>query len=195
MTDTLHYYVDGVEIDKETAIKISCSCSAQVSYRKNDVTIEKAEKIFDKLVNARPMHCYDDKTEVLTSDGFKLWSDVTINDSLGVVDPKTNKLTGFKKSFNLTADYYDGLMLNVERKNISMSITPNHRIYGFQCRTTEEWSNRQGKYYLYVAEDTNSFSKKLNYEVMQATPTCTSGVENQGSQTDFYLGQLYGSVS
>jgi len=41
LTDTLHYYVDGVEVDKETAIKISCSCSAQVSYRKNDVTIEK----------------------------------------------------------------------------------------------------------------------------------------------------------
>ena len=52
----LHYYVDGVEIDKETAIKISCSCSAQVSYRKNDVTIEKAEKIFDKLVNSSPPH-------------------------------------------------------------------------------------------------------------------------------------------
>ena len=40
----------------QTAIKISCSCSAQVSYRKNDVSIEKAEKIFDKLVNASPPH-------------------------------------------------------------------------------------------------------------------------------------------
>ena len=56
LNGTIHYYVDGVEIDKETAIKISCSCSAQVSYRKNDVSIEKAEKIFDKLVNARPPH-------------------------------------------------------------------------------------------------------------------------------------------
>lgn len=56
LNGTLHYYVDGVEIDKETAIKISCSCSAQVSYRKNDTSIEKAEKIFDKLVSANPPH-------------------------------------------------------------------------------------------------------------------------------------------
>lgn len=56
LNGTLHYYVEGVEIDKETAIKISCSCSAQVSYRKNDTSIEKAVKIFDKLVSAKPPH-------------------------------------------------------------------------------------------------------------------------------------------
>ena len=56
LNGTLHYYIDGEEIDTETAIKISCSCSAQVSYRKNDTSIEKAVKIFDKLVNATPVH-------------------------------------------------------------------------------------------------------------------------------------------
>lgn len=42
--------------DVETAIKISCSCSAQVSYRKNDTSIEKALVIYDKLVNSEPVH-------------------------------------------------------------------------------------------------------------------------------------------
>ncbi|WP_432481718.1 FAD-dependent thymidylate synthase [Moraxella sp. ZY200743] len=43
-------------VDVETAIKISCSCAAQVSYRKNDTSIEKALAIYDKLVNSEPVH-------------------------------------------------------------------------------------------------------------------------------------------
>lgn len=43
-------------LTKDEAIKISCSCSAQVSYRKNDTSIEKALAIYDKLVNSNPVH-------------------------------------------------------------------------------------------------------------------------------------------
>lgn len=42
--------------DLNLAIKISCSCAAQVSYRKNDTSIEKALAIYDKLVNSEPVH-------------------------------------------------------------------------------------------------------------------------------------------
>lgn len=42
--------------DLDTAIKISCSCAAQVSYRKNDTSIDKALSIYDKLVNSSPVH-------------------------------------------------------------------------------------------------------------------------------------------
>jgi hypothetical protein len=43
------YTSNGVEVELDTAIKISVSCCAQVSYRKNDSSIEKAEKIFEML--------------------------------------------------------------------------------------------------------------------------------------------------
>ena len=43
-------------LSTEDALKVSCSCAAQVSYRKDDTSIEKAEKIFDKLVSAKPPH-------------------------------------------------------------------------------------------------------------------------------------------
>lgn len=52
----IHYLVDDKLVDLETAIKISCSCAAQVSYRKNDTSIEKALAIYDKLVNSEPVH-------------------------------------------------------------------------------------------------------------------------------------------
>ena len=46
----------GNVIDIEKAIKISCSSCAQVSYRKLDTSLEKAEVIDDKLVNSEPVH-------------------------------------------------------------------------------------------------------------------------------------------
>jgi hypothetical protein len=52
----LIYLVDGVEVDVEDAIKISASCSAQVSYRKSDTSIEKALNIYDRLVGMEPKH-------------------------------------------------------------------------------------------------------------------------------------------
>lgn len=60
-----HYDDDGVVfayksghsfIDVEDAIKISASCAAQVSYRKNDTSLDKAISIFDKLVGMSPLH-------------------------------------------------------------------------------------------------------------------------------------------
>lgn len=47
---------DGIEIDLETAKKISGSCCAQVSYRRLNDTREKALEIFDKLFSGRKPH-------------------------------------------------------------------------------------------------------------------------------------------
>jgi len=39
-----------------TAIQISVSCCAQISYRNTDMTLEKAQKIFQKLIYNEPIH-------------------------------------------------------------------------------------------------------------------------------------------
>ncbi len=48
-------YANGI-IDLATAKKVSASCCAQVSYRKNDPSEEKAEVVFDRLVGGTPLH-------------------------------------------------------------------------------------------------------------------------------------------
>lgn len=49
-TDGGKYWLDeNTELDLDTARKVSASCCAQVSYRKLDDSIEKAQKIFDML--------------------------------------------------------------------------------------------------------------------------------------------------
>ena len=60
----------------EQAQKISCSCCAQVSYRKSDTSITKSEAIYDKLVNSSPVHasafehCATPATEVYFEYGM-----------------------------------------------------------------------------------------------------------------------------
>lgn len=45
-----------MELTLEDALKISASCCAQVSYRLADNSLEKAKKIYDMLVESKPVH-------------------------------------------------------------------------------------------------------------------------------------------
>lgn len=45
----LEYFSNGVKLTEEEAIKVSASCCAQVSYRKADDSLDKANKVFDML--------------------------------------------------------------------------------------------------------------------------------------------------
>lgn len=61
LTNELQYHIwdnDGNVnyLSKDEAIKVSCSCAAQVSYRRNDTSLEKAINIYDKLANSTPVH-------------------------------------------------------------------------------------------------------------------------------------------
>lgn len=71
------FYID--EHDKyitlEEARMISASCCAQVSYRKNDGSLEKASVVFDRLINSVPVHASPVEhlaTPVVDSDEFKI---------------------------------------------------------------------------------------------------------------------------
>lgn len=56
-TGLIRYYDNaGDELTAEQARIISASCCAQVSYRKNDDTLEKAEKIYSQLIESEPAH-------------------------------------------------------------------------------------------------------------------------------------------
>jgi hypothetical protein len=54
--DQVYFDEKGNMIGLNEARMISASCCAQVSYRKNDGSLEKAEDIFDRLVNSERVH-------------------------------------------------------------------------------------------------------------------------------------------
>lgn len=52
----MRYYVESQEVSLDEAKMISASCCAQVSYRKEDYSLDKAKSIYDKLINSQPCH-------------------------------------------------------------------------------------------------------------------------------------------
>jgi len=46
----------GLEMSVTDAIQVSASCCAQVSYRKTDMTLEKARRIYHQLIESKPAH-------------------------------------------------------------------------------------------------------------------------------------------
>lgn len=52
----LSYRVGGDELTLDSALKVSASCCAQVSFRLQDNSVEKAISIYDRLVNSKPVH-------------------------------------------------------------------------------------------------------------------------------------------
>jgi hypothetical protein len=68
------------DISLSDAIKLSASLCAQVSYRKTDESIEKAIKIYDRLVESKPVHASPfehqatpAKSNIVISGNFRGW--------------------------------------------------------------------------------------------------------------------------
>lgn len=79
------YWLDEeTEISLEDALMISCSCCAQVSYRKLDTSLEKAKDIYKKLVESEPVHASAFEHCAKVPDRFDDWvSGMTHEDQFG----------------------------------------------------------------------------------------------------------------
>ena len=73
-------------------------------------------------------HCYDEQTELYTSDGWKFFKDLNGNEKILSLNPKTFDLKWQKKWENIVADY-DGEMVNFNSMNLSLSVTPDHNMF------------------------------------------------------------------
>lgn len=74
-TSILHYIDEHDKyITMEEARMISASCCAQVSYRKNDGSLEKASMVFDRLINSVPVHA-SPVEHIATPIEYKMFAD------------------------------------------------------------------------------------------------------------------------
>lgn len=71
--------------------------------------------------------CYDEKTEVLTKDGFKYFNDVSVEDEIATL--KDGKILEYQKPTEITNSDYAGKMNILKSSKIDLLITPNHKVY------------------------------------------------------------------
>jgi len=78
------YYDESLtEITAEEALMISCSACAQVSYRKNDPSLEKAAVIYKRLIESKPCHASPTEHQAVCSSEGRYNMGYTHEDNQG----------------------------------------------------------------------------------------------------------------
>jgi nucleoside-diphosphate-sugar epimerase/intein/homing endonuclease len=71
--------------------------------------------------------CYDDQTEVLTRNGWKLFKDVISEDEIATRQLDSARII-YAKPTALMSYYYEGPMFCIEGRRLDLCVTPNHRM-------------------------------------------------------------------
>lgn len=87
-----------------------------------------------------PTHfCYDDKTEIITPSGWKLFSDLTDDDLVGQVDySQETMVLSWVKPSHIVREPFNGNLLACKGTTIDYAVTPNHRML-LKPRTSSGW--------------------------------------------------------
>lgn len=72
--------------------------------------------------------CYDDQTEVLTDQGWKLFRDLTGNESILTKDPVTN-VAYYQPKWIPQIHRWNGELIDFTAETVRLSVTPNHMMW------------------------------------------------------------------
>jgi thymidylate synthase ThyX len=112
------------------------------------------------LHNVSRVCCYDDETEVLTTEGWKPWPKVDGTEVFGTLNPDTGELEYQEATEVFHADY-EGLMYRVASEQVNLLVTPNHRMW-VQRHDTQAARRGEQKFAVENAEDL--LHKRVKYQ-------------------------------
>jgi len=72
--------------------------------------------------------CFDDQTEILTKEGFKLFANLTFVDEVLTMNPKS-KMAEYQNPIGIQRHLYRGEMIDADSRTINFSVTPDHSLY------------------------------------------------------------------
>ncbi|GIU69049.1 MAG: hypothetical protein KatS3mg002_0285 [Candidatus Woesearchaeota archaeon] len=107
--------------------------------------------------------CHDEKTEVLTKDGWKYFKDTTKDDLFATIDRETNEII-YQKPIHIIEYYYRGPMYISKHPSLNFMLTPDHRMY------LKRWLNEIKKfedYYVFKKIQTIDFIFSIPYVTNQ----------------------------
>jgi thymidylate synthase ThyX len=112
------------------------------------------------LHNVSRVFCYDDETEVLTTEGWKPWPKVDGTEVFGTLNPDTNELEYQRATEVFHADYL-GPMYRVRSEQVDLLVTPNHRMW---IRRFDTRRARRGEQAFAVETARDILHKKVQYQ-------------------------------
>lgn len=150
--------------------------------------------------------CFDDKTEVLTTDGWKFFKDLNGEELFYSMDPKTRNVD-FVKSKELIVEKYKGTMIHVKGSRIDLCTTPNHN--NLVSVYPSENSTRESKKSIVSSKDINDLqflkAEEMNDKaIVRMTRTCNEVTANALSlftkfdsidTTKYPRGKIYSEIT
>lgn len=112
--------------------------------------------------------CFSEGTEVLTSDGWKDFSKVAMDDVFATINTTTKNLE-YQKPERIVNEPYEGIMVVIKGKNIDIEVTPNHRILtkdrngDFKYVTALELSNMDNTNKIRIPKKANWVGNDYNH--------------------------------
>lgn len=70
--------------------------------------------------------CYDDETEILTDNGWKLFKDLTLDDKVATI---VDDALVYQRPSEIQHYEFNGKLYQVESNQVNLSVTDNHRMY------------------------------------------------------------------
>ena len=78
------------------------------------------------------LSCYDEKTEVLTENGWKKFPEVSYSDKICTLNLKTDRIE-FQPPKRIYTYIYKGKMYKLKTKRVNLLVTPNHKLLYRPC--------------------------------------------------------------
>lgn len=124
-------------------------------------------------------YCFDDKTKILTENGWKLFKDVKENEKVATKNLKTGYLE-FQVPYARQVYNYSKEMYSFEGRNVSLLVTPEHRLlvrrkhkktwefvqasefkYGMEFDKQVKWSGKKPKHFEIPCVNGGNRKKKI----------------------------------
>lgn len=110
----------------------------------------------DMILTSIPF-CYDEKTDVLTRDGWKKFSEISLDSEIATYNRMQDAIE-YQKPSNIVNEEYNGEMIDFSGRAFDLSVTPNHRMYAEKKKSNELYSG----YKFYTADEITKAYEEAN---------------------------------
>jgi thymidylate synthase (FAD) len=128
-----------VRLDGSMATDLSVVNAARVSFARRKDEMEDADAGLIRFLMRERHGCYDDRTEVLTDEGWKEWPRVTGEELFA-----TRSIDGrleYQPALRRVRKPYRGHMVGFKGKSVDLMVTPDHRVLASEMTTSAGRTN------------------------------------------------------
>jgi len=95
------------------------------------------------------MGCYDDKTEVLTNEGWKLFKDISGEDEICTLEPNTHTIE-FNRPYAVVSFDHHKKLVSIQNRALDIVVTPDHNMF---VESQQSYKKRRGNFEFVKARD------------------------------------------